>query len=169
MPTLPFVPTRVAVATAALLLLIGGFLLLGVLAGTGAALFAKLGVTPMARIVAQATSGLAPKMLLMTPVEATRKVAAKAGWALGDWHGTAAVFAIGDQKLATGNGREWYARLQFGVVVPTRAREGVGPAAIKYIFAVGMTFQIHGRGADHLSRRVGGDQVMGRPSGFRRG
>jgi acetyl-CoA acetyltransferase len=28
-----------------------------------------LGVTPIARIVAQATSGLAPKMLLMTPVE----------------------------------------------------------------------------------------------------
>src|SRR5687768_17042915 len=32
-----------------------------------------LNATPMARIVAQATSGLAPKMLLMTPVEATRK------------------------------------------------------------------------------------------------
>ena len=38
----------------------------------------------MARIVAQATSGLAPKMLLMTPVEATRKVLKKAGWALSD-------------------------------------------------------------------------------------
>ncbi|MGE0462947.1 MAG: acetyl-CoA C-acetyltransferase [Vicinamibacterales bacterium] len=43
-----------------------------------------LGVTPMARIVAQATSGLAPKMLLMTPVEATRKVLRKAGWSMGD-------------------------------------------------------------------------------------
>jgi acetyl-CoA C-acetyltransferase len=43
-----------------------------------------LGATPMARIVAQATSGLAPKMLLMTPVEATRKVLKKAGWALQD-------------------------------------------------------------------------------------
>ncbi len=43
-----------------------------------------LGVTPMARIVAQATSGLAPKMLLMTPVEATRKVLKKAGWNLAD-------------------------------------------------------------------------------------
>ena len=41
-----------------------------------------LGVTPMARIVAQATSGLAPKMVLMTPVESVRKVAAKAGWTL---------------------------------------------------------------------------------------
>lgn len=37
---------------------------------------------PLARIVAQATSGLAPKMLLMTPVEATRKVLKKAGWSL---------------------------------------------------------------------------------------
>jgi acetyl-CoA C-acetyltransferase len=43
-----------------------------------------LGAKPMARIVAQATSGLAPKMLLMTPVEATRKVLAKAGWTLDD-------------------------------------------------------------------------------------
>jgi acetyl-CoA C-acetyltransferase len=43
-----------------------------------------LGVTPMARIVAQATSGLEPKMLLMTPVEATRKVLKKAGWSMDD-------------------------------------------------------------------------------------
>ena len=42
----------------------------------------RSGVKPMARIVAQATSGLAPKMLLMTPVEATRKVLKKAGWTL---------------------------------------------------------------------------------------
>ncbi|MDP2319501.1 MAG: acetyl-CoA C-acetyltransferase [Acidobacteriota bacterium] len=41
-----------------------------------------LGVKPLARIVAQATSGLAPKMLLMTPVEATRKVLKKAGWSI---------------------------------------------------------------------------------------
>jgi acetyl-CoA C-acetyltransferase len=44
----------------------------------------SLGLKPMARIVAQATSGLAPKMLLMTPVEATRKVLKKAGWSIGD-------------------------------------------------------------------------------------
>jgi acetyl-CoA C-acetyltransferase len=44
----------------------------------------SLKATPMARIVAQATSGLAPKMLLMTPVEATRKVLKKAGWSLND-------------------------------------------------------------------------------------
>jgi acetyl-CoA C-acetyltransferase len=43
-----------------------------------------LGLTPLARIVAQATSGLAPKMLLMTPVEATRKVVKKAGWSIAD-------------------------------------------------------------------------------------
>ena len=45
---------------------------------------AALGLTPLARIVAQATSGLAPKMLLMTPVEATRKVVKKAGWSIAD-------------------------------------------------------------------------------------
>jgi acetyl-CoA C-acetyltransferase len=43
-----------------------------------------LGAKPLARIVAQATSGLAPKMLLMTPVEATRKALKKAGWSMND-------------------------------------------------------------------------------------
>ncbi len=44
----------------------------------------ELGLTPMARIVAQATTGLAPKLVLMTPVESVRKVAEKAGWNLAD-------------------------------------------------------------------------------------
>ncbi len=43
-----------------------------------------LGITPMARIAGQATSGLAPKLVLMTPVEAVRKVARKVGWELPD-------------------------------------------------------------------------------------
>jgi acetyl-CoA C-acetyltransferase len=47
-----------------------------------AARASQLGLQPMARIVAQATSGLAPKYLLMTPVEAIRRVAQKCGWAL---------------------------------------------------------------------------------------
>jgi acetyl-CoA C-acetyltransferase len=42
----------------------------------------ELDLQPMARIVGQATSGLAPKMVMMTPVEAVRKVAAKVGWKL---------------------------------------------------------------------------------------
>ena len=42
----------------------------------------QLGVEPLARIVGQATSGLAPKYLLMTPVEAIRRVATKVGWKL---------------------------------------------------------------------------------------
>jgi acetyl-CoA C-acetyltransferase len=41
-------------------------------------------LTPMARIVAQATSGLPPKYVLLTPIEAVRRVAAKAGWHLSD-------------------------------------------------------------------------------------
>jgi acetyl-CoA C-acetyltransferase len=45
---------------------------------------AALGITPLARIVGQATSGLAPKLVLMTPVEAVRKVAKKTGWDLKD-------------------------------------------------------------------------------------
>ena len=41
-----------------------------------------LGLAPMARIVAQATSGLAPKYVLMTPVEAIRRILTKTGWKL---------------------------------------------------------------------------------------
>ena len=44
----------------------------------------ELGVTPLARIVAQASSGLDPKHVLMTPVEAIRRVLAKTGWAMRD-------------------------------------------------------------------------------------
>lgn len=43
-----------------------------------------LNIRPRARIVAQATSGLAPKYVLMTPVDAVRTVAKKAGWKLED-------------------------------------------------------------------------------------
>jgi acetyl-CoA C-acetyltransferase len=42
------------------------------------------GHQPLARIVGQATSGLPPKYVLMTPVEAVRKVLARTGWALAD-------------------------------------------------------------------------------------
>jgi acetyl-CoA C-acetyltransferase len=42
----------------------------------------QLKLTPMARIVGQATSGLPPKYLLMTPVDAVRKLSKKIGWAL---------------------------------------------------------------------------------------
>jgi len=41
-------------------------------------------VRPLARIVAQATSGLEPRLVMMTPVEAVRKVRAKTGWSIGD-------------------------------------------------------------------------------------
>ncbi len=45
---------------------------------------ASLNLQPLAQIVAQAVSGLPPLLVMMTPVEAVRKVAKKAGWALGD-------------------------------------------------------------------------------------
>ena len=42
---------------------------------------AARGLTPLARIVAYATSGVEPKWVIMTPVDATRMVLEKAGWA----------------------------------------------------------------------------------------
>jgi acetyl-CoA C-acetyltransferase len=44
----------------------------------------ELGVSPIARIVAQASSGLDPKHVLLTPVEAIRRVLAKTGWAMAE-------------------------------------------------------------------------------------
>ena len=43
-----------------------------------------LGLSPLARIVGQATSGLPPKLVLMTPVEAVRRLSQKIGWNLQD-------------------------------------------------------------------------------------
>jgi acetyl-CoA C-acetyltransferase len=43
---------------------------------------ARMNIRPMARIVGQATSGLAPKYVLMTPVEAVRRLIRKVGWTL---------------------------------------------------------------------------------------
>jgi acetyl-CoA C-acetyltransferase len=43
-----------------------------------------LGLKPLARIVGQATSGLPPRLVLMTPVEAVQRVAQKVGWNLKD-------------------------------------------------------------------------------------
>ncbi|HEX9001812.1 MAG TPA: acetyl-CoA C-acetyltransferase [Blastocatellia bacterium] len=51
---------------------------------TSEELASRLGRAPIARIVAQATSGVEPKMVMMAPVEAVRMVARKAGWNLAD-------------------------------------------------------------------------------------
>src|SRR5687768_16792708 len=61
------------------------------------------GVKPIARIVAQATSGLQPKMLLMTPVEATRKVLKKADWKIEDVDLFELNEAFAVQAVAVGN------------------------------------------------------------------
>ena len=45
---------------------------------------AARGLTPMARIVGQAVSGLPPRWLLMTPVQAVTKLLRKVGWKLAD-------------------------------------------------------------------------------------
>ncbi|HYN24725.1 MAG TPA: acetyl-CoA C-acetyltransferase [Pyrinomonadaceae bacterium] len=44
----------------------------------------SLGIEPMARIVAQATSGIEPELVMMAPVEAMRRVLKKAGWTFAD-------------------------------------------------------------------------------------
>ena len=41
-----------------------------------------MGVEPLARIVGQATSGLEPKLVMMAPVEAIKKLLKKTGWSM---------------------------------------------------------------------------------------
>jgi acetyl-CoA C-acetyltransferase len=42
------------------------------------------GLAPLARIAGQAVSGLPPRLVMLTPVEAVRKLLAKVGWRLAD-------------------------------------------------------------------------------------
>ena len=44
----------------------------------------SLGVEPMARIVASATSGIEPKYIMLAPVEGVKRVLKKAGWEMAD-------------------------------------------------------------------------------------
>jgi len=50
----------------------------------GADIAAKLNLKPIARVVGQATSGLEPRLVMMTPVEAVKKVLTKTGWSIDD-------------------------------------------------------------------------------------
>jgi acetyl-CoA C-acetyltransferase len=50
----------------------------------GADIAARHNLTPIARVVGQATSGLEPNMVLMTPVDAVRKLMKKTGWTIED-------------------------------------------------------------------------------------
>ena len=63
-----------------------------------------LGLAPMARIIGQATSGLAPKMVMMTPVQAVQKVAGKIGLGLEGRR------PLRDQRGVLGAGRRRRAR-----------------------------------------------------------
>jgi acetyl-CoA C-acetyltransferase len=47
---------------------------------------ARLGLRPMARVVGYATSGLEPKLVMMTPVDAVRALLQRTGWTLADVH-----------------------------------------------------------------------------------
>jgi len=45
---------------------------------------AELGIKPLARIVASATSGIEPKMIMLAPVKGVQKVLRKAGWEISE-------------------------------------------------------------------------------------
>ena len=51
---------------------------------TSSAKAKELGLKPMARVVAQATSGVAPEWVMMAPVDAVRQIWAKTGWSAND-------------------------------------------------------------------------------------
>lgn len=51
---------------------------------TSAEQAAKLGIEPLGRVVAWASSGIEPKLIMMAPVKGVQKVLAKAGWDMKD-------------------------------------------------------------------------------------
>ena len=51
---------------------------------TSAAKAQELGLKPIARIIAQATSGVAPEWVMMAPVDAIRQIWKKTGWSAND-------------------------------------------------------------------------------------
>jgi acetyl-CoA C-acetyltransferase len=53
---------------------------------TGSEVAAGLGLRPLARIVGYATSGLEPKLVMMTPVDAVRTLLPRIGWTLAEVH-----------------------------------------------------------------------------------
>ncbi len=56
----------------------------GAIVVTSATKAKELGLKPMARVVAQATSGVEPKWVMMAPVGAVRQIWAKTGWKMED-------------------------------------------------------------------------------------
>ena len=50
----------------------------------GSDVAARLNLKPLARIVGYATAGLEPKLVMMTPVEAVKKLNARTGWKMDD-------------------------------------------------------------------------------------
>ena len=50
----------------------------------GADVASRLSLKPIARVVGQATSGLEPQLVMMTPVEAVKKLLTKTGWTTDD-------------------------------------------------------------------------------------
>lgn len=51
---------------------------------TSAANAAALGIEPLGRVVAWASSGIEPKLIMMAPVKGVQNVLAKAGWSMAD-------------------------------------------------------------------------------------
>ena len=49
---------------------------------TSAEKAAELGIEPLARVVASATSGIEPKYIMLAPVEGVKNVLEKAGWTM---------------------------------------------------------------------------------------
>ena len=64
---------------------------------------AALGLEPLARIAGYATSGIEPKMLLMTPVESIRKVLKKTAWRIDEVDLFEINEAFAAQMIAIGN------------------------------------------------------------------
>src|SRR5579872_285284 len=75
------------------------------------------------------------------------------------------ILARSNKEFASGYRREWYTRLQLGIIAATRPRKRFSPSMIEYIFAVGMALQIK-RKQRHVAALTRQHKVHRFPAGF---
>ena len=115
------------------------------------------------------------KRALLSPAEETEKQSTAAGTGLlvsqhlrVERLAFEASRAVTNQEPGTWNRGERHRRLEFRVVVSTRAQIGFRPAVIEHVLALAMALQVTRHAAKQLTAVVLKKQVLGEPAGFPR-
>src|SRR6185437_3997714 len=71
------------------------------------------------------------------------------------------------EQARPGDRRERHSDLELRIVIAAGALEGVGPAVIEHVFALGVTLGVAGRDAEDRAAGVLRDQMLWLPAGAR--